>query len=76
MVHFSHALGTLWYWEHNVLGELRARHRRLYLGSFSREIARPIGIQDYRPTDGQYVLGAASIYPCYMVRMSARASQA
>ena len=40
--------------------------------AFEREIARPIGMQDYRPTDGEYVTGGASVYPAYPFKMSAR----
>jgi CubicO group peptidase (beta-lactamase class C family) len=29
-------------------------------------------MQDYRPSDGEYVTGAASVYPAYPFRMSAR----
>jgi len=29
-------------------------------------------MQDYRPSDGQYVTGAASVYPVYPLKMSAR----
>jgi hypothetical protein len=45
---------------------------RQFFDAFEREIARPIGMQDYRPTDGQYVTGAASVYPAYPFKMSAR----
>lgn len=29
-------------------------------------------MQDYQPSDGQYVTGAASVYPAYPFKMSAR----
>jgi CubicO group peptidase (beta-lactamase class C family) len=35
-------------------------------------IARPIGMQDYRPSDGTYFPGPASIHRAYPIRMSAR----
>ena len=35
-------------------------------------IAAPIGMQDYRPQDGRYVRGAASMHPAYALHMSAR----
>jgi len=73
---FSHAPGTFWYynnWDFNALGAIyeHATGASIF-GAFDREIARPIGMQDFRRTDGQYVTGAASVYPCYMFHMSAR----
>jgi CubicO group peptidase (beta-lactamase class C family) len=73
---FSHAPETFWYynnWDFNALGAIyeHATGASIF-DAFNREIARPIGMQDYRRTDGQYVTGAASVYPCYMFRMSAR----
>jgi CubicO group peptidase (beta-lactamase class C family) len=40
--------------------------------AFEREIAGPIDMQDYQPSDGEYATGAASIYPAYPIQMSAR----
>jgi CubicO group peptidase (beta-lactamase class C family) len=73
---FSHAPGTFWYynnWDFNALGAIyeHATGASIF-GAFNREIARPIGMQDYRRSDGEYVTGAASVYPCYMFQMSAR----
>lgn len=73
---FSHAPGTFWYynnWDFNALGAIyeHAQQSSIY-DAFEREIARPIGMEDYRPTDGQYVTGAASVYPAYTFTMSAR----
>jgi CubicO group peptidase (beta-lactamase class C family) len=73
---FSHAPGTFWYynnWDFNALDAIyeHATGASIF-GAFKREIARPIGMQDYHRTDGQYVTGAASVYPCYMFHMSAR----
>ena len=75
-VRFSHAPGSFWYynnWDFNVLGAIyeHATGGSIF-GAFNREVARPIGMQDCRRTDGQYVTGAASVYPCFMFRMSAR----
>jgi CubicO group peptidase (beta-lactamase class C family) len=73
---FSHKPGTFWYynnWDFNALGAIyeHAQPSSIY-DAFEREIARPIGMQDYRPSDGQYVTGAASVYPAYTFTMSAR----
>ena len=40
--------------------------------ALNAKIARPIGMQDYRPQDGAYVRGDASFHPAYPIRMSAR----
>ena len=72
----SHAPGTFWYynnWDFNVLGTIyeHATGTGIY-DALYRLIARPIGMQDYRPSDGAYVTGAASIHRAYPLRMSAR----
>ena len=72
----SHAPGTFWYynnWDFNALGTIyeHATGAGIF-EAFYRIIARPIGMQDYRPTDGSYVRGAASIHAAYPIRMSAR----
>jgi CubicO group peptidase (beta-lactamase class C family) len=73
---FSHRPGTFWYynnWDFNTLGTIYERAvRSSIFDSFQREIAGPIGMQDYRPSDGEYVTGAASVYPAYPIKMSAR----
>ena len=72
----SHKPGTFWYynnWDFNALGTIYERSvRSSIFDAFEREIAKPIGMQDYRPSDGQYVTGAASVYPAYPFKMSAR----
>ncbi|CCE07818.1 putative Beta-lactamase [Bradyrhizobium sp. STM 3843] len=72
----SHAPGTFWYynnWDFNALGSIyeKATAQSIFSG-FYRQIARPIGMQDYQPSDGSYVRGAASNHPAYPIRMSAR----
>lgn len=72
----SHAPGTFWYynnWDFNTLGTIyeRATGETIFRAIDSR-IARPIGMQDYRPGDGRYLRGAASEHPAYLIRMSAR----
>jgi CubicO group peptidase (beta-lactamase class C family) len=72
----SHKPGTFWYynnWDFNALGAIYERAARSSIfDAFEREIARPLGMQDYRPSDGRYVTGAASVYPAYPINMSAR----
>jgi CubicO group peptidase (beta-lactamase class C family) len=72
----SHAPGTFWYynnWDFNALGTIyeHATSTGIF-DAFDRHIAKPIGMQDYRPKDGEYVRGNASIHPAYAIRMSAR----
>ncbi len=72
----SHAPGTFWYynnWDFNALGSIyeRATAQSIFK-AFDTNIARPIGMQDYQPTDGSYVRGPASNHPAYPIRMSAR----
>jgi CubicO group peptidase (beta-lactamase class C family) len=72
----SHAPDTFWYynnWDFNVLGTIyeHAVGRSIF-DAFLDKIARPIGMQDYRPADGRYVTGPESMYPAYPFHMSAR----
>lgn len=72
----SHPPGTFWYynnWDFNALGTIyeRATGTGIY-EALDRLIARPIGMQDYRPSDGVYFTGADSIHRAYPIRMSAR----
>ena len=73
---YSHAPGTFWYynnWDFNALGTIyeRATGTGIF-DALNHKIARPIGMQDYRPQDGSYVRGEASIHAAYPIRMSAR----
>jgi CubicO group peptidase (beta-lactamase class C family) len=72
----SHAPGTFWYynnWDFNALGTIyeHASGSNIF-EAFDRKIAEPIGMQDYRPENGSYFRGGASIHPAYTIRMSAR----
>jgi CubicO group peptidase (beta-lactamase class C family) len=72
----SHAHGTFWYynnWDFNTLGAIYEHAtRHSIFDALANEIARPIGMQDYQPSDGKYVTVAASVYPAYPIDMSAR----
>lgn len=72
----SHAPGTFWYynnWDFNALGTIYEHATGVGIfEAFDRRIARPIGMQDYRPRDGAYFRGKDSIHPAYPIRMSAR----
>jgi CubicO group peptidase (beta-lactamase class C family) len=72
----SHPPGAFWYynnWDFNTLGAIyeHAAGVGIY-DALNTQIAKPIGMQDYRPQDGQYVTGADSNYRAYPLRMSAR----
>ena len=72
----SHAPGTFWYynnWDFNVLGTIfRQATGEDIFRAIDRRIARPIGMQDYRPEEGVYDLEASSAHPAYGFRVSAR----
>ena len=72
----SHEPGTFWYynnWDFNALGTIYEHATGIGIyDAFDRQIARPIGMQDYRPSDGQYFYGAESVHRAYPIRMSAR----
>lgn len=72
----SHAPGTFWYynnWDFNVLGTIfrQATSEDLF-EAFDRRIARPIGMQDYRPEEGVYDREEPSEHPAFGFRLSAR----
>ena len=72
----SHEPGTFWYynnWDFNVLGTVFERMTKSNIfREFKASIADPIGMQDYRIEDGNYVPGPDSVYPAYPFRMTAR----
>jgi CubicO group peptidase (beta-lactamase class C family) len=72
----SHAPGTFWYynnWDFNALGFIyeQATGMRIF-DAFYQKIAQPIGMQDFRPRDGQYITGRDTRFPAYVFDMSAR----
>jgi CubicO group peptidase (beta-lactamase class C family) len=72
----SHAPGTFWYynnWDFNTLGYIyeQATGTKIF-DAFYREIAEPIGMQDFTPRDGHYVTSPDSRFPAYLFDMSAR----
>jgi CubicO group peptidase (beta-lactamase class C family) len=72
----SHPPGTFWYynnWDFNALGTIYEHaEKQSIFAAFQSRIAGPIGMQDYRPSDGRYVTGPDSIHPAYPFHMSAR----
>jgi len=72
----SHAHGTFWYynnWDFNTLGYVyeKATGKKIF-DAFYQEIAQPIGMQDFKPSDGRYVTGDETRFPAYPFEMSTR----
>jgi CubicO group peptidase (beta-lactamase class C family) len=65
----SHAPGTFWYynnWDFNVVGTIFAKKTGLKIGdAFYQRIAKPIGMQDFQPSDVYYMGGPISVHPAY-----------
>jgi CubicO group peptidase (beta-lactamase class C family) len=72
----SHAPGTFWYynnWDFNVLGTIFEKKTGLKIGeAFYQRIAKPIGMQDFQPSDVFYFGGPASVHPTYHFEITAR----
>jgi len=72
----THAPGTFWYynnWDFNVLGTIFEKKTKLKIGdAFYERIAKPIGMEDFRPSDVFYFGGPLSIHPAYHFEITAR----
>lgn len=72
----SHAPGTFWYynnWDFNVLGTIFEKKTGLKIGdAFYQRIAKPIGMEDFQPSDLFYFGGPLSIHPAYHFEITAR----
>ncbi|MBI5773056.1 MAG: serine hydrolase, partial [Verrucomicrobia bacterium] len=72
----SHAPGTFWYynnWDFNALGTIFEQRTGVgVFEAFQRHLAQPLGMEDFRMEDTEYVRGADSIHPAYPFRMTAR----
>ena len=73
---WSHPPRSFWAynnWDFNALGTIyeSATHDSIY-HSFDVRIAQPIGMEDYRYADQEYVTGPDSIHRAYAFRMTAR----
>jgi CubicO group peptidase (beta-lactamase class C family) len=72
----SHRPGEFWYynnWDFNTLGYIyeHATGLRIF-DAFERQIAKPIGMQDFVSSNGHYETISASRFPAYVFDMSAR----
>lgn len=73
----AYAPGTHWWynnWDFNVAGTVfRLSTGRDIFAAFDERIAKPLGMQDYRPIDGSnYYERDKSLHPAYTFRMSTR----
>jgi CubicO group peptidase (beta-lactamase class C family) len=72
----SHAPGTFWYynnWDFNVLGTIFEKKTGMKIGdAFYQRIAKPIGMEDFQPSDVFYFGGPLSIHPAYHFEITAR----
>jgi CubicO group peptidase (beta-lactamase class C family) len=72
----SHPPGSFWYynnWDFNAAGMIFERAvKNSTFREFKTNIAEPLGMQDYRIEDGQYVTGPDSVYAAYPFRLTAR----
>jgi CubicO group peptidase (beta-lactamase class C family) len=73
----SHPPGTFWLynnWDFNALGTIFEKKTGVKIGdAFYQRIARPIGMQDFKPNDLYYVGdGTVSTHRAYMFEMTAR----
>ncbi|MBI3879234.1 MAG: serine hydrolase [Verrucomicrobia bacterium] len=72
----SHAPGTFWYynnWDFNALGTIFEQRTGLSVfDAFQQHLAQPLGMEDFRMADTEYVRGEDSIHPAYPFRMTAR----
>jgi CubicO group peptidase (beta-lactamase class C family) len=72
----SHSPGTFWFynnWDFNALGTIfEMRTHRSIGDAFYERIARPIGMQDFKPSDVYYMPGPLSIHRAYHFEISAR----
>jgi CubicO group peptidase (beta-lactamase class C family) len=72
----SHARGTFWYynnWDFNALGTILEKKTGLKIGeAFYQRIAKPIGMQDFEPSDVYYLGGPLSVHSAFAFEITAR----
>ncbi len=72
----SHTHGTFWYynnWDFNALGAIYEKAEgATAFDAFDRQIAQPLGMQDFDPARCRYSGGPDSVYPAYLFSASAR----
>jgi len=72
----SHPPGTFWFynnWDFNALGTIFEKTTGLKIGdAFYERIAKPIGMQDFQPSDVYYMGGPVSVHRAYHFEITAR----
>ncbi len=72
----SHAPGTHWYynnWDFNALGTIFEQlTKKTFFKALYEDIAKPIGMEDYKPSDGKDISGKASVHNAYPFHVTAR----
>lgn len=72
----SHEPGTHWYynnWDFNALNTIFEKQTQLFLfETFEKEIARPLGMEDFRLENTETIREEVSVHPATVFRMSAR----
>jgi len=72
----SHAPGTFWFynnWDFNVLGTIFEKKTGKKIGqAFYERVAKPIGMQDFKPEDVFYLGGPESMHPAFLFELTAR----
>lgn len=72
----SHTPGRFYYynnWDFNVLGTiLKEKTGKHFFDLLYQDIAMPIGMEDYRPSDGNDVSGSSSMHNAYPFHVTAR----
>lgn len=73
---YAHKPGTFYYynnWDFNVLGTiLRQATGKHFFDLLYEDIAQPIGMEDYKPSDGNDFNGKASIHNAYPFHITAK----
>ena len=72
----SHSPGAFWYynnWDFNAVGTIFEKETGTEIfEEFTRRIAEPLQMQDFKISDGKYISGTESIHRVYAFRLSAR----
>lgn len=73
---YSKVPGSHWFynnWDFNALGTIyeHATGHSVFDGVY-QEIAQPIGMEDFLPSDGAYLTGEQSCHPAYHMHMTSR----
>jgi len=72
----THPPGSFWYynnWDFNALATIyETRTGEKLFEAVAKHLAGPLEMEDFRPQDGRYVTGDASVHAAYPMRLSTR----